>query len=264
MNKKHYKPSRYLSPYIDRYFVCCQTKSLPLILPGTGLELLFHIGNPLSIANKKLDSAHIICPREKLIFDSSNTINYISVRFHSGGFRHFTSIPHTHIVNQYLSVEEIWGKEGEELSEVLFSLPSIEERIKAIDFFLCNQLKKQQSTDIIDWDLVIKTLYKNFNSIPLHKLASHCNLSYRQFERVFKQKFGVSPKKFQRITRLQKTAKEVLLTKNKHYLCTALDNGYYDQSHFIREFQSFTSLKPSEYFVSKNFENHFFYKPLED
>lgn len=110
--------------------------------------------------------------------------------------------------------------------------------------------------------MIIKTLYKNFNSISLHELAYHSNLSYRQFERLFKQKFGVSPKKFQRITRLQKTVKQVLLSSNKHYLSTALDNGYYDQSHFIKEFQSFTNLKPSQYFVTKNFDNHFYYKPL--
>ncbi|NVK09007.1 MAG: helix-turn-helix transcriptional regulator [Tenacibaculum sp.] len=262
MSVKHYKPSKYLSPYIDRYFVCSQTKSLPLILPGTGLEVLFHIDTPLSINNKKLDVAHIICPREKLIFDSTNNVNYISVRFHSGGFRHFTSIPHTQIVNQYLSVEEIWNNEGRELLEILYSLPSIEEKIKLIDFFLCNQLKKHHFSTIVNWDLIIKTLYKNFNSISLHELAYHSNLSYRQFERLFKQKFGVSPKKFQRITKLQKTVKQVLLSSNKHYLSTALDNGYYDQSHFIKEFQSFTNLKPSQYFVTKNFENHFYYKPL--
>lgn len=263
MNRIHFKPSKYLSNYIDRYFICTQTKSLPLILPGTGLELLFHLNNPLAINNKELSSAHIICPRERLMFDENDDVNYISVRFYSGSFRHFTHIPHKYIVNNFLTVEDIWQKEGKEFLKKLFDTNSNQQKIQLIEYFLLNQLLKYQVKKSINWDASIKKLYKNYNSITLHQLANDCNLSYRQYERVFKQNFGVTPKKFQQITRLQKTAKEIFLSKKKHYLHTALDYGYFDQSHFIREFKNFTGIKPSEYFITDNFENHFYYKPLD-
>lgn len=262
MSRIHFKPSTYLSNYIDRYVVCNQDKGLPIILPGTGLELLFHLNKPLTINNNKLDISHIICPRESLAFNKTDTINYISVRFHSGAFRHFSSIPHKYIVNSFLSIEDIWQKEGRNLLSKLSNLSLIEQKIQCIELFLLNQLSKHQSTLSIKWDNSIKTLYQNFNSVTLHHLANHCNLSFRQFERVFKQQFGINPKEFQRITRLQKTVKQVLLSKNTHYLSSALDNGYFDQSHFIRDFQAFTNMKPSQYFVLDNFENHFYYKTL--
>ncbi|WP_299109871.1 helix-turn-helix transcriptional regulator [uncultured Tenacibaculum sp.] len=263
MSRTHYKPSKYLSNYIDRYFVCSQNKGLPLILPGTGLELLFHLKDSLSITNKKLGVAHTICPRERLLFDTTNNVNYISVRFHSGTFRHFTNIPHKYIVNHYLTVEDIWRNEGTELLSRLNDLSTIHKKIQLIDAFLCKQLVKNLNHEPVNWNSAIKNLYKNYNTITLHELANHCNLSYRQFERNFKQHFGITPKKFQRITRLQKTVKNVLLSKSKHYLHTALDSGYYDQSHFIKEFKYFSGLTPSEYFVAENFDNHFYYKSLK-
>lgn len=263
MNRIHFKPSKYLSNYIDRYFVCTQSKSLPLILPGTGLELLFHLEKPLAINNKTLSSAHTICPRERLLFNKTNTVNYISVRFHSGSFRHFTNIPHKYVINNFLTVEDIWQKEGVEFLNEIFDTNSILQKIQLIESFLLRQLNKHQLIKSINWDASIKTLYKNFNKVTLHQLANDCNLSFRQYERVFKQNFGITPKKFQQITRLQKTVKEILLQKKTHYLYTALDNGYFDQSHFIKEFKNFTGIKPTDYFIIDNLENHFYYKPLD-
>ncbi|SEB53048.1 Helix-turn-helix domain-containing protein [Tenacibaculum sp. MAR_2009_124] len=262
MVKTHYKPSKYLSSYVDRYFVCKQNIGLPLILPGTGLELLFHLNKPLSIDGVSLPKAHTICPRTAIQFDHNNHIEYLAVRFKSGAFRHFTSIPYFNIVNQYLSVEDIWSIDGKQLSQQLNDLTLIEEKIKCIEIFLLKKLSKYKSTESVHWNASLHQLYREFNSISFLDLALKCNISYRQYERNFKQKFGITPKKFQRITRLQKTAKEVLLNKTDSYLHIALDNGYYDQSHFIKEFKNLSGITPSEYFIKDNFSNHFYYKSI--
>ena len=263
MQKPFYIPSKHLSAYVDRYIVCKQQKELPLILPGTGLELLFHTHTPLSINNNQLPKAHIICPRESLSFTPSKQINYIAVRFKSGAFRHFCNLPHKYIINNYLAVEDIWPKESKQLLNSIENIEQIDLKIKAIEVFLLKQLKKNQVKETVNWDKTIYQLYKYFNTIQLHDLASNCNLSYRQFERNFKTNFGITPKKFQRISRLQKTSKQLLLSKSSNYLAIALDNGYYDQSHFIKEFKLFTNFKPTLYFNDNNFENHFFYSSIK-
>jgi len=41
-----------------------------------------------------------------------------------------------------------------------------------------------------------------------------------------------------------------------HWAQIANDAGYYDQSHFVRDFQQFTGLNPSRYLIDKqDYEN---------
>ncbi|WP_299136010.1 AraC family transcriptional regulator [uncultured Tenacibaculum sp.] len=262
MNKKYYKPSKNLSSYVDRYFICKQFEKLPLILPGTGLELLFHINESFNINNQTLSQAHILCPRTHLKINTNSKVNYIAVRFKSGAFRHFSPLGHTEFINSYLSVEDLWKNSGKTLISKLQETSEINDKIQLIEQFLISKLSKYQIKETTNWDGVITSLYKNFNTINLQELACNTNLSYRQFERNFKQHFGITSKKFQRIARLQNTVKQVLLSKNTHYLHIALDNGYYDQSHFIKDFFLLSGTKPSNYFTMDNFDNHFYYKSL--
>ncbi|WP_159025788.1 AraC family transcriptional regulator [Aquimarina sp. Aq78] len=107
------------------------------------------------------------------------------------------------------------------------------------------------------------SLYKQYNLISLKELAAYTNLGYRQFERNFKSQFGITPKKIQRIIRFEATVKKILLNRNPGYLSTALDHGYYDQSHFINEFQFFAGEKPTDYFITKNYDHHFYDKSIK-
>lgn len=77
-------------------------------------------------------------------------------------------------------------------------------------------------------------------------LADTYSLSVRQFERRFKEYSGFSPKLYTRIARFQNVLKlygsQLPLTHIAHRC------GYYDQSHFIRDFKAFSGHHPKTYF----------------
>jgi len=59
---------------------------------------------------------------------------------------------------------------------------------------------------------------------------------------------GLNPKQYLRIVRFQNILK---LRESKYfqdYTTMAFDSGYYDQSHFIRDFKAITDLSPKEFF----------------
>ncbi|MEX0274587.1 MAG: helix-turn-helix transcriptional regulator [Flavobacteriaceae bacterium] len=112
------------------------------------------------------------------------------------------------------------------------------------------------------WDPIIDELYYNFDSNTIEDLSQKAHLSLRQFERGFKAQFGITAKEFQKITRFQDVIKNILLNRNSDYLDTILDNGYFDQSHFIKEFKSLTKKTPLEYFTEENFNGHFYHKSI--
>ena len=72
-------------------------------------------------------------------------------------------------------------------------------------------------------------------------LATSVGLSERQFRRLAVDHFGLSPKKLQRVMRLQQALNKLIEEE-----LSPLDEGYYDDSHKIRELKKLTGLTPTE------------------
>ncbi|GGD25662.1 helix-turn-helix domain-containing protein [Hyunsoonleella pacifica] len=261
-----YKPISFLSKYIDRLYVFEKSSfdyfELPAVLPGTGLELVFYLGKPLSVNNKELPIAHTVCPRNMFSFDKEKTVSFISVRFKSGAFRHFTSIPFSELNDNYYSVTSLWKTKGEQLLSKLKDLTNIDDKIKHIELFLEHVFHDYHNIKNDKWDFIIDDLYYNFSDNTIEKISQKANLSLRQFERAFKKQFGITAKEFQKITRFQEVTKRLLLNKSSDYLDLILKYGYFDQSHFIKEFKSLTSKTPLEYFTDDSFNSHFYHKSI--
>ncbi|WP_196887421.1 helix-turn-helix domain-containing protein [Aureivirga sp. CE67] len=259
-----YKPVSFLSKYIDRFYIVEKTMDspfeLPLIFPGTGLELLFHLNESLTFKGEKLSKIHTVCPRKIFNFDKTKTLNFVSIRFKSGAFRHFTSVDFSDLNDHFLSAMDLWGKDGEELLEQLKNKTEKGEIIKIFEQFLIEVFEKNHQVKNDKWDEIIDDLYYNFNKHSIKDFAEKYSLSLRQFERNFKKQFGLTAKEFQKIARFQYVTKQILFSKKSDYLFTILDNGYFDQSHFIKEFKTLTTKTPKEYFKDTNFENHLYFE----
>lgn len=87
-------------------------------------------------------------------------------------------------------------------------------------------------------------LYENYqNNILLQDLAEHAGLSRYHLIRQFKKYYGLSPFQYLRNLRVEK-AKELL---QLHYPITqiALEVGFFDHSHFLRNFKKIEGISPS-------------------
>jgi AraC-like DNA-binding protein len=87
---------------------------------------------------------------------------------------------------------------------------------------------------------------------PIHvaEVARLLGLSERQLERRFLERVGVTPKRFATLRRFERA---VAFTRTAPSLtAVALDAGYYDQSHFIREFRRFTGVSPGALFRTRH------------
>ena len=77
-------------------------------------------------------------------------------------------------------------------------------------------------------------------------LADRCCMSYSCFLRAFKRLSGKTPSEYQSSLRIKKAEKQ-LLSSSDSVLKIAMDLGYYDSAHFIKEFQKHKNLSPTEY-----------------
>jgi len=88
---------------------------------------------------------------------------------------------------------------------------------------------------------------KNPAGPRVREAAKYLGLSQRRFIQVFKTEVGMTPKLFSRIQRFQQTRTLIQQNPLPHWAALALDLGYFDQSHLIREFLEFSGLSPTDY-----------------
>ena len=80
---------------------------------------------------------------------------------------------------------------------------------------------------------------------------------------LFDNLVGISPKYYAKITRFNKAAQAMDRNPEAPLTHTALDHGYYDQAHFIKEFKEFSGITPSFYRKNKAGASDFYNFSME-
>jgi AraC-like DNA-binding protein len=92
----------------------------------------------------------------------------------------------------------------------------------------------------------IDTIIRHEGMVPVDILARNASMSIRNFRRVFTRMAGISPKAYIRVIRLQHILHQ--LKRNdfsmQQWCQIALRYGFFDQTHFIKEFKHFCGMSP--------------------
>ena len=166
----------------------------------------------------------------------------IGVYFQPTAVKALFSIDAIELSNLNLSIEDLIGPA---LLEQLLNASSTLEKLTIISNFLTSRIQCQKY-DHSKASLAYHLLQKQKS---LSEVQTELRLSERSLERIFQQHIGISPKTFSRILRFQDSLSSLKqLTHSKQSLTTVgYTHGYFDQSHFIREFQEFTGSSPKKY-----------------
>ena len=158
-------------------------------------------------------------------------------------------MPTDELSNEIPDLATFLGSTGNELEEKMMTSGNNSERVGIITRFLEERL---QASDQRDRQIhrVIHSIIHTASTVNVDLLAGECALSRRQFERKFKWFAGFSPKMYERIVRFQSAAGEYK-NQNKSLTQIALENGYYDHSHFTNDFKKFSGHSPKDYFSGK-------------
>ena len=85
--------------------------------------------------------------------------------------------------------------------------------------------------------------------VTVKRLAKEAHLTIKTFERKFLTQMGINPKTFCRIIRFQKAVKKIQAAANDkmgNKLLLSLADGYYDQSHFIKDSKDISGEAPKK------------------
>lgn len=125
--------------------------------------------------------------------------------------------------------------------------PGTQAQQAIIHAFVLDLLKSSSANPDYIVKLAINLIISSKGTLPIKELRERLYITERTFERRFATEVGVTPKQFARIIQFN-FSKEQL--RDEHYLSLteiSYDNGFADQSHFIRAFKRFTGQTPREF-----------------
>ncbi len=107
---------------------------------------------------------------------------------------------------------------------------------------------------------VLQLIFNSNGKASIKELCKAGEMSERRLQRLFKRYIGLSPKYYARIIRFNYIF-QLIKAEKQSWAEIVYESGYYDQSHFIRNFKAFTGEDPSTYFFeAPNMANFFLNK----
>jgi len=151
--------------------------------------------------------------------------------------------PMHELANRTLALSDVLGADGKRIGERLLDTPSWERRFEILDEFVLARFGRtvQPSPTIARaW----QRLRQSAGTVPIAALAADAGCSPRHLIAQFRAQIGLPPKTVARVLRFDRA--KALLQSGRGALDVALDCGYYDQAHLIRDFRALCGATPGQ------------------
>ncbi len=150
--------------------------------------------------------------------------------------------------NQVVDFSSISGNAVNVLYSKLLETFTWSKRIELVEGFLLERLSLSESKlrKVAMVSDVMKEIQQDDFFDNIENVASRYGITSRYLQKLFLQYSGLTPKLYSKINRFQNSLR-LVNKKDASLTSIAYDCGYFDQSHFIREFKSFTGFTPSGY-----------------
>jgi len=121
-----------------------------------------------------------------------------------------------------------------------------------LNFYVnCNQEKLEHLEDRNLGNYLIDEITRRAGNVKIEELGELTGYSVRYVNKVFKENMGISPKTYCKIARFQTVLNSLKWEEDeKDLLAIAMNAGYYDQSHMMKDFRKYTNMTPVRYIKS--------------
>lgn len=264
---KRITPARGLEKWIECYWIMENDDPQPLrqkILPDGFPEIIFHYGDPFRISLHKTweqQSRQLLAGQISghFLLENTGRSGVLGIKARPAALSHLFQLDMQQYTDKVVDLEQAIGNRLQLLYPPLSGGVDHDQWINTCNdtFF---QLLKQQAGDGQVVDEAIDLILARNGMVAISDIRERISIGERQLERLFKKHVGLTPKYFARIIRFS-TIFRLIEKGDSGWAGLAYESGFYDQSHFIRNFKAFTGEDPSQYgFDDKNMANFFLKK----
>ena len=199
-----------------------------------------------SFRNAWISGAH----SRYIVIEVAKDSSMMGVHFRPGGAYPFFRFPMTDLQDGVEEIETIWGQEAILLRDQLLELPTIQQKFRALEQFLLRRARRPLShSEAFAHSLA--TLNSTPHQQTIRQVAQGLGISHKTLIETFAARVGLTPKLFCRIRRFQTVLREIQDLQAVDWVDLACSCGYYDQAHFVHDFQAFSGMNPSRYLMER-------------
>jgi len=243
-------PSQRVADYVERILIIDDySMNFPFALPlfANGTPTLLFLSAKASIQGKSTSYLTLfgqtVFPETLTIEDSFILIAYF--------FKPFTLYPLFGVAAKELTdfpidLGLLHAGKADELKERLLNADGIAEMVNILDDYIFSLITRiKTETQLLQF--ATSFIAKDPSKDTLLSVQKQLYITERTFQRLFEKNIGVAPSLFRRICQFNAAFQQINNRNFKNLTHVALENGYFDQSHFIRAFKEFTRITPKEY-----------------
>ena len=247
-----------LQPYIE-YFWMMQgfgdPADKPLVAPEARFEVVLSFADATvwESTNQQLSlKGSFLCGMRKQPYtiECQGFVDYLAIRFYPHAFYQFMPFPLSEISNQFVELSSLHSHFWQHLTEKLALIPNKQQRIQQLEcelVWLLEQIEKRPSSLL---EQSLQTIHNHQGQLPIHTICEQFDIYPKRLEREFKKHIGVTPKFYSRVVRFNHALSAIQQQSNLQWMDLVYDFGYFDQAHFIKEFNSFLGQSPYSYLTS--------------
>jgi AraC-like DNA-binding protein len=171
----------------------------------------------------------------------------VAARFRPGGVRPLLGAPVASIADAQVPAGRLAGVDGAALVAAVDAEPSPERAARALERLLAPVMPPEPDPQVALADRAVRLVEGDRTLRRVDDLARALGLSRRSLQRLFADHVGLGPAHVIRRYRLQEVAAAATDGGEVDWARLALDLGYSDQAHLVRDFTAQVGTSPARY-----------------
>lgn len=229
MRYREFAPHHALRPYVRCYWELeGRGDGVETILPDGCSELVIHCGDPFLRDGREQPSTIFVGQMSGPVrVQPTGAVGCFGVRFEPMGAWSLSGVPQGRLMNTIVEAEELFERPAVSAGE------DAEGRRQALEAVLLAIVPDYMSR----WQEGLMAVAAG--RLSLQDFRNGTGVGNRQFERLFKERVGLTPRVFSRLLRFRRA-----ISSKGSWADIAAECGYADQSHLIRDFREFAGTTP--------------------
>lgn len=247
---------RSLAPYVLKIEGYAERETAPISrteLPSCSVPLILVIEDAFVVhdsaggANRSLDTAFVAGLHKRPVrVDSAGRAAAIQVDLTPLGARRLLRIDMDQLTGRVVDLEDLLARKTVRLMADLRQVDQWTTRLRIVRQFLEQHLLTQGHDDP-RLHLACQLVHGGRGIVRVESLATRLDMSRKHLNQLFKAHIGLSPRDYIRTERFTRVMRELTAQHgqgDRSLADLALSCGYADQSHFNRDFKTFSGATP--------------------
>lgn len=168
------------------------------------------------------------------------------IKFKPGGFYPFCRQPVATLADRSVDVTACFGAAGADLAQRVLATSGFEAMCAIAQAFLLRHLPAADA-QVARVSSLLERIAQDTTIVSVDDVLALGHLNKRGMQRLFQKYVGASPKWVIQRYRLHEAIAQVQAGKTLSWSALALELGYFDQAHFVRDFRQLVGMAPGEY-----------------